>query len=157
MFPDGYAGLQPIADDQANLCLLTSRARVHRCAGQRETALPNPRADSPHLRRRLAGASRPPARAATAYRVPYGFVYAPSATDPPSVFRLGGQVGVIPSFAGDGMSIALHRAHQSQRATTSRDCRQAPITAKCSGISPARPGARQPCTGSPATRPAKHS
>ena len=110
MFPDGYAGLQPIEDGSANLCLLTSRRRLMRCGGRWESVLPDLLHDSPHLRRRLDGATSLMARAATIYRVPYGFMHAPSAADAPGVFRLGDQVGVIPSFAGDGMSIALHSA-----------------------------------------------
>jgi hypothetical protein len=44
------------------------------------------------------------------FRVPYGFVHAARADDPPGLFRFGDQMGVIPSFTGDGMSIALHSA-----------------------------------------------
>ena len=110
MFPDGYAGLQPIEDGSANLCLLTGRSRLTRCGGRWEDVLPDLLRDSPHLRRRLDGASSLLPRAVAIYRVPYGFVHAPSAVDVPGVFRLGDQVGVIPSFAGDGMSIALHSA-----------------------------------------------
>ena len=42
--------------------------------------------------------------------MPYGFVHRPAPEDVPGVFRLGDQVGVIPSFSGDGMAIALHSA-----------------------------------------------
>ena len=37
-------------------------------------------------------------------------MHAPSAADPAGIYRLGDQAGVIPSFTGDGMSIALHSA-----------------------------------------------
>ncbi|MBW4092418.1 MAG: NAD(P)-binding protein [Proteobacteria bacterium] len=110
LFPDGYAGLQPIEDGRANLCLLTSRARLARCEGQWEKVLADLLAEAPHLRRRLDDATALMPRAAAIYRVPYGFVHAPTAADAPGVFRLGDQAGVIPSFVGDGMSIALHSA-----------------------------------------------
>jgi flavin-dependent dehydrogenase len=35
-------------------------------------------------------------------------VHAPHPADPAGLFRLGDQVGVIPSFSGDGIAIALH-------------------------------------------------
>jgi flavin-dependent dehydrogenase len=44
------------------------------------------------------------------FRVPYDFVHAVRPDDPPGIFRLGDQMGVIPSFTGDGMSIALQSA-----------------------------------------------
>ncbi|MGH7044453.1 MAG: hypothetical protein ACREFY_20305, partial [Acetobacteraceae bacterium] len=110
MFPDGYAGLQLVEAGRANLCLLTSRQRLRRCGGQWDAVLADLLHDSPHLRRRLAGAAGLAVRPATIYRVPYGFVHTPSAADAADVFRLGDQIGVIPSFAGDGMSIALHSA-----------------------------------------------
>ena len=43
--------------------------------------------------------------------MPYGFVHAAARpADPADVYRLGDQAGVIPSFCGDGMAIALHTA-----------------------------------------------
>jgi len=42
-------------------------------------------------------------------------VHAPRPTDPPGLFRLGDQAGVIPSFSGDGISIALHSARVAAR------------------------------------------
>ncbi len=42
------------------------------------------------------------------YEIPYGFVHRPDTTEPPGLFRLGDQIGVIPSFTGEGMSMALH-------------------------------------------------
>jgi flavin-dependent dehydrogenase len=58
----------------------------------------------------LAGAVALAPRPLSIFRVPYGFVHAPLADDPPGIFRLGDQMGVISSFTGDGMSIALHSA-----------------------------------------------
>ncbi len=110
MLRDGYAGLQRIEDSRANLCLLVSQARVGRLGGDWAAILAELLAETPHLRARLAGAGELLARPLTIARVPYGFLHRPRAGDPPGPFRLGDQMAVIPSFSGDGMSIALHSA-----------------------------------------------
>jgi flavin-dependent dehydrogenase len=106
---DGYAGLQRIENGLANLCLLVERSRLQSAGGNWDGLLEDLNRTEPHLRSRLAGAI-PQMRPLSIFRVPYGFVHAPSAADPPGIFRLGDQMGVIPSFTGDGMSIALHSA-----------------------------------------------
>ena len=67
-------------------------------------------AASPHVARRLEAATPHLARPVAIFRVPYGFVHRPAPEDLPGVERLGDQMGVIPSFSGDGMAIALHTA-----------------------------------------------
>ena len=74
------------------------------------------RRHAPHLARRLAGAQPLLAQPVTIFRVPYGFVHRPGADDPAHVVRLGDQMGVIPSFSGDGMAIALHTAFAAAHA-----------------------------------------
>jgi flavin-dependent dehydrogenase len=109
MLPDGYAGLQLIEGGLANLCLLVSSKRLLRAGGGWEGLFEDLLRTEPHLHMRLSGAvtaSKP----LSIFRVPYGFVHKPARTDPPGIFRLGDQMGVIPSFTGDGMSIALHSA-----------------------------------------------
>jgi flavin-dependent dehydrogenase len=109
MLPDGYAGLQLVENNLANLCLLVSTARLQRAGGTWEGLLQDLLGSEPHLHARLTGAilaSGP----VSIFRVPYGFVHTPARDDPPGVFRLGDQMGVIPSFTGDGMSIAMHSA-----------------------------------------------
>jgi len=109
MLPDGYAGLQLVENNLANLCLLVSAKRLRRVGGTWEGVFDDLLRSEPHLQLRLSGAiaaSKP----LSIFRVPYGFVHAPSHRDPPDIFRLGDQMGVIPSFTGDGMSIALHSA-----------------------------------------------
>ncbi len=107
---DGYAGLQCVEGDLANLCLLVQRTRLPRAGGEWEALLADLLRTTPHLATRLDGALPHPARPASIYRVPYGHVHRPRATDPPGIYRLGDQFAVIPSFCGDGMSIALHSA-----------------------------------------------
>jgi hypothetical protein len=110
LFNDGYAGLQLVEGGKANLCLLTSRARLKRLQGKWPAVLAELCAESPYLAGILQGAVELLAQPLTIYRVPYGFIHHPSAADPAQIFRLGDQAGVIPSFTGDGMAIALHSA-----------------------------------------------
>ncbi|MGB7404823.1 MAG: FAD-dependent monooxygenase [Pacificimonas sp.] len=99
-FDGGYAGLQPIEDGLANLCLLAERdlasggwdavrAHLGRAAPQLASQLDRaePQMDTP-----LAIA-----------RVPYGFV---SRTNDGPI-RIGDQLAVIHSFTGDGLSLAI--------------------------------------------------
>ena len=105
LFPGGYAGLQMVEGGRANLCLLLARDRM---AGQGwDSVLAMLQQDCPHLARRLAGAVPLLGRPLAISGVPYGYVHQGAA---PGVFRLGDQLGVIPSFCGDGVSIALHTA-----------------------------------------------
>jgi flavin-dependent dehydrogenase len=115
LFPDGYAGLQPVEGGRANLCLLVRRARLDRTGGTWDALLADLRRASPHLDARLDGAVPQFERPLTISRVPYGFLHAPSAADPPGLWRLGDQAAVIPSFTGDGMAIALHSAALAAR------------------------------------------
>ncbi len=116
LFRDGYAGLQLVETGEANLCLLINKARLHRAGGKWDALLDDLLAESPHLSARLAGATPSLARPLTISRVPYGFVHQVQPCDPDGLYRLGDQAGVIPSFAGDGMAIALHSAAMAARA-----------------------------------------
>jgi flavin-dependent dehydrogenase len=106
LFPGGYAGLQPVEEGGANLCLLVRQGAFARLGGKWPALLRHIAQACPHLARRLEGSrplwDRPLAIAA----IPYGFVQQNGG----SCWRLGDQAAVIPSFAGEGMSIALHSA-----------------------------------------------
>jgi flavin-dependent dehydrogenase len=114
MLERGYAGLQLVENGMANLCLLVERGALLDAGGGWDGLLAHLRRTAPHLRLRLDGAAAAMARPLTIYRVPYGFVHAPAPRDAPGdapgLYRLGDQAGVIASFTGDGMSIALHSA-----------------------------------------------
>ncbi len=110
VFSHGYAGLQLVEGGHANLCLLADRAQFRQSGAAWDGLLQDLMRESAHLRQRLQGATPLLGRPLAIYRVPYGFVHAPQASDPPNVYRLGDQVAVIPSFSGDGMAIALHSA-----------------------------------------------
>lgn len=109
LFDGGYAGLQLIEDGIANLCLLVTRARFAELGKQWESLFAALLTEAA-LARRLANAQPLLARPLTISAVPYGFLHHANASDPDGLFRLGDQAGVIPSFSGDGMAIALHSA-----------------------------------------------
>jgi len=108
LFRDGYAGLQLVEDRQANLCLLIKRARFRACGGTWTDLLRDLCHETPSLAWALDGATPLLDQPLTIYRVPYGFTHRPRTGDPEHVYRLGDQAGVIHSFTGDGMAIALH-------------------------------------------------
>ena len=110
VFAHGYAGLQLVEDGRANLCLLTDRAQFQQSGGTWDELLRDLMRESVHFHQRLHDATPLLDRPLAIYRVPYGFVHAPLASDPVNVYRLGDQAAVIPSFTGDGMAIALHSA-----------------------------------------------
>jgi len=108
LFEGGYAGLQLVEGGTANLCLLVERERYEALGKSWDALLADLLASSPHLAGRLGAARALLDKPLAIARVPYGFVHRPADDDPPGLFRLGDQAGVIPSFSGDGMSIAMH-------------------------------------------------
>ena len=84
--------------------------RLQRAGGRWDDVRDGLLATVPHLARRLAGARELLERPLSIARVPYGFVHRAAVSDPQAVWRLGDQAGVIPSFCGDGVAIALHSA-----------------------------------------------
>lgn len=105
-FDGGYAGLQLVEGGRANLCLLVRRRRFQALGARWDRLLAAMRRDSPHLDARLAGGQPCWARPMALSAIPYGHVQ----RDADGLWRLGDQAAVIPSFSGDGMSIALHSA-----------------------------------------------
>ncbi len=106
-FVGGYAGLQSIEGGFANLCLLVEKQRLRGVGGGWDGLIPALIAESAHLRARLGGALPRWERPLGLSRIPYGFVRRTSST---GAWHLGDQAAVIPSFAGDGMAMALHSA-----------------------------------------------
>ncbi len=105
----GYAGLQLVEQQQANLCLLVRRSWLLEAGGDWAGVLERLLQECRHLGTRLAGASALFTSPLSIACVPYGFLHRPTSNEP-SLFRLGDQAAVIPSFTGDGMAIALHTA-----------------------------------------------
>jgi flavin-dependent dehydrogenase len=112
LFEGGYAGIQPVEHRLANLCLVITRKRL-REVGQNWTLLLDRLChDSPHLSARLTAAIPQWDKPLALGRIPYGFVRRHS---PDELWRLGDQAAVIPSFAGDGIAIALHSAQLASK------------------------------------------
>ena len=108
LFSGGYAGLQLVEDGIANLCLVVARRSFDAVGKNWDALLDRIAAECPHLGMRLGGAQPLFERPLSIFQIPYGYLHAPDAGEPPGLFRLGDQAAVIPSFTGDGMSIALH-------------------------------------------------
>lgn len=102
LFNHGYAGLILQEDGFANLCLAV-RQSAFATAGQRPSALLATMLDDmPVLARRLSGVV--PGDAQAIANIPYGWS---ARDDAAPLYRVGDQVGVIPSLAGEGVGIAL--------------------------------------------------
>ncbi|MGA2889413.1 MAG: FAD-dependent oxidoreductase [Terracidiphilus sp.] len=110
LFPGGYGGLSLVEGDAANLCLVVRRAVLRKKAGW--TGLLTGILDENRLlRQRLHGAKALWERPLAISPIPYGYLAAGSSI----LWRVGDQAAVIPSFTGDGMSIALHSAALAAR------------------------------------------
>jgi flavin-dependent dehydrogenase len=103
LFPGGYGGLSLIENDVSNLCLVVRRSTLRRLGGWPEF-LEAILAGNRHLRRFLDGAEPLWSRPLAISPIPYGYV----TTQDRGLWCVGDQAAVIPSFTGDGISIALH-------------------------------------------------
>jgi flavin-dependent dehydrogenase len=108
LFAGGYAGLQLVEADRANLCLVAEAGLVRAAGGGLDGLVARIGAGTPALAAMLADARALHARPLAIARIPYGYVHQPIAEDPPGLYRVGDQAGVVPSFCGDGLAIALH-------------------------------------------------
>jgi len=111
LFEQGYSGLQLIEDDIANLCLVVSQERLTRAGKCWDNMIAQISRECPLLTDRLRGALALFDRPLSIFQIPYGFVHRSDPADSQALFRLGDQMGVIPSFTGEGMSMALHSGH----------------------------------------------
>lgn len=106
LFAGGYLGLEPVEDGVSNACLVIGRRELQ-AAGPGWPALLKFLCErSPHTARRLRAAEPCWAKPLAVSFIPYGFVRRRSTR----LWYLGDQAAVIPSFCGDGISIALHSA-----------------------------------------------
>ena len=105
LFPRGYGGFSLVEADVANLCLVVRHAELRRVGGWTKLLASILEANQ-HLRQRLQGAKPLWNRPLALSSIPYGYL----AGRPFGLWCVGDQAAVIPSFTGDGMSIALHSA-----------------------------------------------
>ena len=105
LFPGGYAGLQPVEEGGANLCLLIAGTKLKQLGSNWSSLQEHLLQSSSHLAQRLGGAEPLFAAPLAVASIPYGFLQKRSQD---GLWRVGDQAAVIPSFSGDGMAIALH-------------------------------------------------
>jgi flavin-dependent dehydrogenase len=105
LFRSGYGGMMVMEDGTANFCCLMRRADVQKHGSRWENMVAAMQHDCPNLAARLAGAEALLTKPLAVSSIPYGYLR-DDASD--GVWSLGDQAAVIPSFTGDGMSIALH-------------------------------------------------
>ncbi|MDP9128155.1 MAG: FAD-dependent oxidoreductase [Pseudomonadota bacterium] len=123
LFAGGYAGLEPIEGQKANLCLVVTKAEFGRHGKNWPSFMAALRQASPWLAGRLAGARPVWPRPLSVYGIPYGFLYEPARDAPDDLYRLGDQMAVIPSLSGQGLSIAAHTALAAVEAFRHSDAR----------------------------------
>ncbi len=107
LYPGGYGGIQPVEDGIANLCWVVQQRYLARAGHRWDRFLLKMQEACPHLAMRLAGAEPLMEKPISVSRIPYGYI---RPTTEPGLYCVGDQAAVIPSFTGDGISIALHTA-----------------------------------------------
>jgi len=103
LFPGGYGGISLVESGIANLCLVVRRSVLREVGGWPQLLVFIQRGNR-HLRALLEGATPLALRPLAISPIPYGYL----AGDTHSLWCVGDQAAVIPSFTGDGMAIALH-------------------------------------------------
>ncbi len=103
-FEGGYAGLQLVEGQLANLCLVVRLERFAKETHHYDALLRTLRRELPHLAKRLEGAEQCAERPCAVAKIPYGHVLR-AARGP---YLLGDQAAVVPSFCGEGIANALH-------------------------------------------------
>lgn len=107
LYPGGYGGIQPVEGGIANLCWVVQQRHLARAGFRWENFLSKMQRDCPHLAMRLAGAEPLLSKPIAITHIPYGYI---RGTTENGLYCIGDQAAVIPSFTGDGISIALHTA-----------------------------------------------
>ncbi len=107
LYPGGYGGIQPVEGGIANLCCVVQQKHLARVGHRWENFLAQMQKDCPHLAMRLAGAEPLLDKPIAITHIPYGYI---RRTTDEGLYCIGDQAAVIPSFTGDGISIALHTA-----------------------------------------------
>ena len=113
LYDGGYGGIQPVQDGIANFCCVVQRRYFVRAGLRWEGLLAMMKQQCPHLAMRLEGAEPLLDKPIAITHIPYGYLR--RATED-GLYCIGDQAAVIPSFTGDGISIALHTARSAASA-----------------------------------------
>jgi flavin-dependent dehydrogenase len=109
LYAGGYGGVQPVEDGVVNFCCVVQRRYFARAGLRWEGLLAKMQEDCPHLAMRLDGAEPQLEKPITVTHIPYGYLRRETED---GLYCIGDQAAVIPSFTGDGISIALHTARR---------------------------------------------
>jgi flavin-dependent dehydrogenase len=110
LYPGGYGGIQPVEGGLANLCCVVQQRHFAAAGNRWESFLATIQQQCPHLAQRLHGAQPLLARPLAITHIPYGYM---RRSTQEGLYCIGDQAAVIPSFTGDGISIALHTARSA--------------------------------------------
>ncbi len=118
LYAGGYGGIQPVEEGMTNFCCVVQRRYFAEAGLRWEALLAKMQQDCPHLAMRLDGAEPLLDKPITVTHIPYGYL---RRTTEDGLYCIGDQAAVIPSFTGDGISIALHTARQAAAAYLSAE------------------------------------
>jgi flavin-dependent dehydrogenase len=107
LYRGGYGGIQPVEEGMANLCCVVQQRHLASGGNRWENFLARIKKECPHLAMRLEGAEPLLSSPIAISHIPYGYI---RKTTDAGLYCIGDQAAVIPSFTGDGISIALHTA-----------------------------------------------
>ena len=110
----GYIGACNIEDGQATICWMLDARTMHEVGPDWTAQLTHIARDSSAIGDLLIGARYLSARPAAVSAIPFG--YRRRVTIAPNVYPVGDQLCVIPSFTGDGTSLALSSGAIAARA-----------------------------------------
>jgi flavin-dependent dehydrogenase len=113
LYPGGYGGIQPVEGGVANFCCVVKQRYFARAGLRWEGLIAKMQQDCPHLAMRLDSAEPLLDKPIAITHIPYGYL---RRTTEPGLYCIGDQAAVIPSFTGDGISIALHTARAAAAA-----------------------------------------
>ena len=105
-YKGGYGGLMEIEDGLVSLALAVNKATMAAHGNQAQAQLEAIAQTDPSLNGWLEHCE-PATNALAVGRVPYGYLHKPDTKARADLYRVGDQAAVIPSYSGDGMSMAL--------------------------------------------------
>ena len=110
LYAGGYGGIQPVEKGVANFCCVVQRRYFAHAGLHWESLIERMQRECPHLAMRLEGAEPLLDKPIAITHIPYGYLR--RATED-GLYCIGDQAAVIPSFTGDGISVALHSARRA--------------------------------------------